>query len=39
MIEEELDVFLKLIVVGNGGVGKSSMIQRYCKGFFTQSNN
>ena len=38
MIEEDLDIFLKLIVVGNGGVGKSSLIQRYCKGHFTTSN-
>lgn len=22
--------------VGNGGVGKSSMIQRYCKGIYTK---
>jgi len=35
MIEEEdLDVFLKLIVVGNGGIGKSSLIHRYCHGNF-----
>jgi len=24
-----------VVVVGNGVVGKSSMIQRYCKGIFT----
>lgn len=24
------------VIVGNGGVGKSSMIQRYCKGIFTK---
>uniref|UniRef100_A0A2R5LJC2 Putative gtp-binding protein n=1 Tax=Ornithodoros turicata TaxID=34597 RepID=A0A2R5LJC2_9ACAR len=35
MREEELEVALKVVVVGNGGVGKSSLIQRYCKGVFT----
>ncbi|CAH1111316.1 unnamed protein product [Psylliodes chrysocephalus] len=25
-----------VVIVGNGGVGKSSMIQRYCKGTFTK---
>lgn len=25
------------MVVGNGAVGKSSMIQRYCKGHFTNN--
>ncbi|KAF5280336.1 hypothetical protein FQR65_LT03145 [Abscondita terminalis] len=25
-----------VVIVGNGGVGKSSMIQRYCKGIFTK---
>lgn len=34
MREEELEVALKVVIVGNGGVGKSSMIQRYCKGTF-----
>ena len=27
----------KVVVVGDGGVGKSSMIQRFCKGNFTDS--
>ncbi|XP_045474979.1 ras-related protein Rab-23 [Harmonia axyridis] len=36
MREEELEVALKVVIVGNGGVGKSSMIQRYCKGVFTK---
>lgn len=26
----------QVVIVGNGGVGKSSMIQRYCKGTFTR---
>lgn len=26
----------QVVIVGNGGVGKSSMIQRYCKGTFTK---
>jgi Ras-related protein Rab-23 len=36
----ELDDFettIKVIVVGNGGVGKSSMTARYCKGVFTDT--
>ncbi|GAB1599474.1 ras-related protein Rab-23-like [Argonauta hians] len=36
MYEEDFETCLKIVVVGNGGVGKSSMIQRYCKGIFTQ---
>ena len=32
MREEEVEVAVKVVVVGNGAVGKSSMIQRYCKG-------
>jgi len=35
MLEEDLETAIKVIIVGNGGVGKSSMIQRYCKGTFT----
>eukprot|EP00055_Hartaetosiga_balthica_P009966 m.41035 g.41035 ORF g.41035 m.41035 type:complete len:225 (+) comp6972_c1_seq1:162-836(+) len=33
---EELEHPVKVLIVGNGAVGKSSMIQRYCKGIFTQ---
>ena len=36
MIEEDLDIAIKVVIVGNGAVGKSSMIQRYCKGIFTK---
>ncbi|KAK2192778.1 hypothetical protein NP493_23g06024 [Ridgeia piscesae] len=36
MKEEEIEVAIKVVVVGNGAVGKSSMIQRYCKGIFTK---
>uniref|UniRef100_G1SMK9 Ras-related protein Rab-23 n=1 Tax=Oryctolagus cuniculus TaxID=9986 RepID=G1SMK9_RABIT len=36
MLEEDLEVAIKMVVVGNGAVGKSSMIQRYCKGIFTK---
>lgn len=36
MIEEDLEVAIKVVIVGNGAVGKSSMIQRYCKGVYTQ---
>lgn len=28
--------FLQVVIVGNGAVGKSSMIQRYCRGTFTR---
>lgn len=31
-----MEVAIKMVVVGNGAVGKSSMIQRYCKGIFTK---
>lgn len=36
MLEEDVEVAVKMVVVGNGAVGKSSMIQRYCKGIFTK---
>lgn len=36
MREEDIETAIKVVVVGNGAVGKSSMIQRYCKGIFTQ---
>lgn len=26
----------QVVIVGNGAVGKSSMIQRFCKGVFTR---
>ena len=35
MIEEDVDTTMKVIVVGNGQVGKTSMITRYAKGVFT----
>ena len=31
-----MDIAIKVVIVGNGAVGKSSMIQRYCKGIFTK---
>lgn len=36
MREEDLEIAIKVVIVGNGAVGKSSMIQRYCKGTFTK---
>jgi len=33
--EVDLDTNIKVIVVGNGGVGKTSMIKRFCTGTFT----
>ena len=35
MEEDDLEIAIKVLVVGNGGVGKSSLIQRYCKGTYT----
>eukprot|EP01062_Namystynia_karyoxenos_P029546 TRINITY_DN22186_c0_g1_i1.p2 TRINITY_DN22186_c0_g1~~TRINITY_DN22186_c0_g1_i1.p2 ORF type:complete len:250 (+),score=99.77 TRINITY_DN22186_c0_g1_i1:84-833(+) len=32
---ESIDLTLKVIVVGNGQVGKTTMLQRFCKGHFT----
>lgn len=31
----DFETTIKVIVVGNGGVGKSSMASRYCKGVYT----
>jgi len=36
MLQEDLEIAIKVVVVGNGAVGKSSLIQRYCKGVFTK---
>lgn len=36
MFEADIEIPIKVLIVGNGAVGKSSMIQRYCKGIFTQ---
>lgn len=36
IMEEDFEIAIKVVIVGNGGVGKSSMIQRYCKGIFTK---
>ncbi|CAB4064715.1 RAB23 [Lepeophtheirus salmonis] len=33
--DEDYEIAIKVVVVGNGAVGKSSMIQRFCKGIFT----
>lgn len=35
IVEEEIEIPMKVLIVGNGAVGKSSMIQRYCKGIYT----
>jgi len=37
MLEDDIEVAIKVLIVGNGVVGKSSMIQRYCRGTFTKS--
>eukprot|EP00397_Hematodinium_sp_SG-2012_P036601 GEMP01039533.1.p1 GENE.GEMP01039533.1~~GEMP01039533.1.p1 ORF type:complete len:242 (+),score=42.55 GEMP01039533.1:450-1175(+) len=35
MIEEDIDTTIKVIIVGNGEVGKTSMITRFARGVFT----
>jgi Ras-related protein Rab-23 len=35
MLEQDIDQTVKVIVVGNGQVGKTSMITRFAKGIFT----
>jgi len=35
MLEEDVEIPMKVLIVGNGAVGKSSMIRRYCKGEYT----
>ncbi|CAD7934860.1 unnamed protein product [Amoebophrya sp. A120] len=37
MIEQDVDTALKVIVVGNGQVGKTSMITKFAKGVFTDN--
>lgn len=37
LYEDELEISIKVVIVGNGAVGKSSMIQRYCRGIFTNN--
>jgi len=34
-MEESFDRELKVLVIGNGQVGKTSMIKRFAKGVFT----
>jgi len=35
--DEDVEISVKVVIVGNGAVGKSSMIQRYCRGIFTKN--
>lgn len=35
--EVDFETAIKVIVVGNGGVGKTSLIRRFCKGKFTDT--
>jgi hypothetical protein len=37
MLEEEFERELKVLVVGHGGVGKTSLILQFCKGVFTDA--
>jgi len=37
LYEDDLEISVKVVIVGNGAVGKSSMIQRYCRGIFTRN--
>ena len=37
MLEEDFEKTLKVLIVGNGKVGKSSMIRRFCTGTFTNT--
>ncbi|XP_054154204.1 ras-related protein Rab-23-like [Oppia nitens] len=35
MRDDDFELAIKVVIVGNGVVGKSSMIQRFCRGLFT----
>ena len=37
MLEEDFEKTIKVLIVGNGRVGKSSMIRRFCTGTFTNT--
>ena len=37
MQEEDFEKTIKVVIVGNGKVGKSSMIRRFCTGTFTNT--
>ena len=34
--DEDIELSVKVVIVGNGAVGKSSMIQRYCRDTFAK---
>ena len=33
-MEEDIDLSMKIIIVGNGRIGKTSLIQRWVKGMY-----
>jgi len=35
LFEDDFETAIKVVIVGNGAVGKSSLIQKYCTGVFT----
>ena len=35
--QDDIETAIKVLIIGNGAVGKSSMIQRICKGTYTES--
>merc|ERR1711907_671400 len=35
MIVEDVETTVKVITVGNGAVGKTSLVRRFCEGVFT----
>lgn len=37
MHEDDFETAIKVVVVGNGNVGKSSMIRRFCKNEYLQT--